>query len=319
MSESEEELNKLGKRVLSSLRSVDPLDPSIAAEERAKFLLQAEQMRSDALHIITGDKHKKAEHRINIFRRDLPIPLFRAVIVVMVVLFLLIGSSVTVFAAQSSLPGDPLYAIKSFSEDVRLTMALTPQSKLDLTLTYTNQRMSEINNLSSIGKELPVAITERYQQELERALELAAQMNDQQMQTALVQIKNMAEKQGMTMEELLAGLPEQASPAIIRLRERLQEQVMLSSFGESDPQAFRNEMRERHQIQQEMKHSSNSDSTEESPMTGQNTSMPGQEDNSTEMTQPTQMPGHKGPSNDQQQTMPGNGNHGPVATHTPKP
>jgi hypothetical protein len=54
-------------------------------------------------------------------------------------------------------------------------------------------------------------------------------------------------------------------------------------------------------------------------MTGQNTSMPGQEDNSTEMAQPTQMPGHKGPSNDQQQTMPGNGNHGPVATHTPKP
>jgi hypothetical protein len=319
MTESDEELNKFGKRVFSALRPADPLDPSTAAEEKAKFLAQVENMRSEGLPVITGEPQKKAGRLAGIFHRKQPLPLFKVLIAVMVVVILLVGSSATVFAAQNSLPGDPLYTIKSFSEDVRLTMALTPQTKLDLTLTYTNRRAGEISNLVSNGASLPAQTSERYQQELEHALELAAQLNDQQMQTALIQIKNMAENQGMTIEELLAKLPEQATPAIIRLQERLQEQVMLSSFGESDPQAFRNEMKARQQIRQEMKHSSEPEQTEEFPMIGGNTPMPEQNDTSTEMTQPTQVPGHKGPDNGQDQNMPGNGNHGQGANHTPKP
>jgi len=319
MNQADEELNKFGKRILSPLSQVDPLNPASIAQERAKFLAQVETLRSDISTVTTNEAEKQSKREDRIYQRKQRMPLFRALIAVLVVVILLAGSSATVFAAQNSLPGDPLYTIKSLSEDVRFTMAINPQTKLDLTLTYTNRRVEEISSLVANGQELPSQTSDRYQLELEQALELAAQMNDQQMQAALIQIKNGAEKQGMTMEELLAKLPEQASPAILRLQERLQEQVMLSSFGESDPQAFRNEIRERQKIRQSMKHSTEPEQTEEIPVIADNTPMPGQDNNGSEIVQPTQMPGHNGQGNGQDETLPGNGNHGPGSTHTPKP
>jgi hypothetical protein len=319
MNHSDEELNKFGKRILSPLSQVDPLDPASIAQERAKFLAQVQHLRTDLPVVINNETEKQSNREDRIYLRKQRMPLFRALIAVLVVVILLAGSSATVFAAQNSLPGEPLYAIKSLSEDVRLTMALNPQTKLDLTLTYTNRRAEEISSLVANGEELPTQTSARYQLELEQALDLAAQMNDQQMQVALIQIKNRAEKQGMTMEELLANLPEQASPAILRLQERLQEQVMLSSFGESDPQAFRNEIRERQKIRQSLKHSTEPEQTEEIPLIADNTPMPGQDNNGNEMGQPTQMPGHNGQGNGQDESLPGNGNHGPGPTHSPKP
>jgi hypothetical protein len=319
MNHSDEELNKFGKRILSPLSQVDPLDPASIAQERAKFLAQVEHLRTYLPVVTNNETEKQSNREDRIYLRKQRMPLFRALIAVLVVVILLAGSSATVFAAQNSLPGEPLYAIKSLSEDVRLTMALNPQTKLDLTLTYTNRRAEEISSLVANGEELPTQTSARYQLELEQALDLAAQMNDQQMQVALIQIKNRAEKQGMTMEELLANLPEQASPAILRLQERLQEQVMLSSFGESDPQAFRNEIRERQKIRQSLKHSTEPEQTEEIPLIADNTPMPGQDNNGNEMGQPTQMPGHNGQGNGQDESLPGNGNHGPGPTHSPKP
>jgi hypothetical protein len=319
MKQSDEELNKFGQRILSALRQVDPLDSASIAQERAKFLAQVENLRTDLAAATTSEIEKQSKRVASIYQRKQRVPLFRALIAVLVLVILLVGSSATVFAAQNSLPGDPLYAIKSLSEDVRLGFAFNPESKLNLTLRYTNRRVEEISSLVANGEELPTQISERYQLELEQALDLATQMDDLQMQAALIQIKNGAVKQGMTMEELLAKLPGQASPAIIRLQERLHEQVMLSSFGESDPQAFRNEIRERQKIRQNMKHSTEPDKTEEIPVIADNTPMPGQDNNSTEMVQPTPIPGHNGQGNGQDQTMPGNGNHGSRPTLSPKP
>jgi hypothetical protein len=319
MNHSDEELNKFGKRILSPLSQVDPLDPASIAQERAKFLVQVEHLRTDLPLVINNETEKQSNREDRIYLRKQRMPLFRALIAVLVVVILLAGSSATVFAAQNSLPGEPLYAIKSLSEDVRFAVALNPQTKLDLTLTYTNRRAEEISSLVANGEELPAQTSNRYQLELEQALDLAAQMNDQQMQAALIQIRNGAEKQGMTMQELLAKLPEQASPAILRLQERLQEQVILSSFGESDPQAFRNEIRERQKIRQSLKHSTEPEQTEEIPLIADNTPMPGQDNDGIEMGQPTQIPGHNGQGNSQDETLPGNGNHGPGPTHSPKP
>jgi hypothetical protein len=325
MSESNEDLNKFGKRILSPLRQVDPLDPKIAAEERAKFILQGENLRKDLSSKHTDVTSTKAVSEPNTLRGKQPLPLFKALIAVILVAIILVGSSITVYAAQSSLPGEPLYTIKSISEDVRLSMAFSTKAKLDLTLTYTNRRVSEISSLVSEGQDLPDQTSDRYQQELEHALELAAQMDDQQMQVSLGEIKKVAENQGMTMAKLLASVPEQASPAIIRLRERLQEQVMLSSFGETDPQAFRNEIRQRQQIRQGSKHTSEPEQTESTPVISPNAPMPEQEQNGNgkDRNQPTEMPGHEGqgngPENGQGQSTTGSSKHGSDATHTPKP
>jgi Domain of unknown function (DUF5667) len=317
------ELDEYGKRVFAPLLSAPPIDPQTAAAEKSQFLLQGEYLRLGFIPQ-AGEIYPERDHqRIDALRGKQPIPLVKALIATLLVLFILVGSSVTVFAAQSSLPGDPLYTIKSWSEDVRLSMTISKKAKLDLTLDYTNRRMDEISNLVADGKTLPDQTSVRFQGELENAIELAAQMDDTQMQLALGQIKHRAESQGMTIENLIKTLPPQAEPAILRLQQRLIEQVQLSTFGQGNPQAFRSQIHERLHKQQGPKKSPTPGQSMSTPTEISNTPLPKQEDNGigngNGKSQPTEVPGHGGPGKGQGQPTPGNGNHEPELRITPVP
>ncbi len=310
MSRTEREMNEYGKRVLSPLQPVPPTDPEIMQAEKAKFLLKGEHLRNNLVPGFTGKKSGATDVHSGGRRGWASLPIYKALWVAVLLLVLLAASSLTVYAAQSSLPGDALYAIKSVSEDIRLSLTFTPQAKLNLTMDYTTKRVGEIQSLVRQGKSLPDQTSQRYLQELEDELQLAAQMNDQAMQTALLMIKVKAEDQGMTVEELIARLPNRASPAIIRLQERLLEQIQLSTIGESNPQAFRTEIQEREHGRHGPRKPSASDqpaslSTEESA-----TGIPSLQSTKDVMDQGTAQPEH---------VKPGNGNHNPNPTHTPKP
>jgi len=317
MTRADGELDEYGKRTLAPLRSAPPIHPRIAEAEKSKFLLQGENLRQG---LIPGfdEIYKERDYRkLNAIRGKQLSTLFKALVVTILVVILLVGSSFTVYAAQSSLPGQPLYTIKSWSEDVRLSMTLSTKAKLNLTLDYTNRRMNEISRMVASGKALNDRTSERLQSELDNALQLAAQLDDPQMQYALGQIKRQAENQGMTIEELISKLPPQAEPAIIHLQERLDEQVKLSTIGEKDPQAFRSEVHERLHKRQGSKHTPTSDQSQSYPEGLSGTPMPEQEGNGND--HPNEVPGHGGQGNGQGQSTPGNGNHGPKPTDTPAP
>lgn len=315
MSRVENNLDEYGKRALAPLRHAPPIDPSVLSDEKAKFLLHAENLRKNIIPTRLRPTERKPDTRWV----RLSTPIFKTFVISIFVLLLVAGSSFTVYAAQSSLPGEPLYSVKSLSEDIRLILTFSTKDKLDLTLDFTNRRMGEISNLVEAGKSLPEGTSDRYQHELEDALQLATQMDDQQMFIALGQIKKLAEDQGITIEELLISLPNQTSPAIIHLKERLQEQVQLSTIGEKNPQEFRLEIRERAHNRQGLKHAPISDDLESTPAIASVTPMPAQDENG--MNQPTEIPGHGNSGNGQGQSTPGNsnGNHGPNPTHTPNP
>lgn len=312
MTKAEDELDKYGKRLLAPLRQAHDMDRPTAARERAKYMSQAEQLRQGVSVESNFARQQPARGISGIFQRRLSPSLVKVFAVSLIVLVILFGSSFTVYAAQGSLPGDPLYTVKSWSEDVRLTMTSSSESKLNLILNYTNRRAGEISKLAASGKTVPIQTSERYQDELDSALVLAADMGDSQMQYALGQIKHQAEKQGMSLEELITTLPPQAEPAIIHLQERLQEQVNLSTFGEKDPQAFRMEVRER----QRGRHgASNKTPQSDNPMATptEKSEVPkpndGTKNNGSGSQKPTEMPGHdnQGTGGDNS----GNGKHGP--------
>ncbi|OGO11843.1 MAG: hypothetical protein A2030_02105 [Chloroflexi bacterium RBG_19FT_COMBO_50_10] len=312
--------DEYAKQILAPLHPTPPLDPLIAAEEKAKFLLLGENMRQA---FTTDGIEKRVKHGnflAHLSRRQ--IPLFKGLVATLIALVILIGSSLTVYAAQGSLPGESLYSLKVIGEDIRLSLTRSPQARLDLTLDYTNRRVGEISTLSSGGEALPDQTTERLQSELEDALELAAQMDDHQMQNALGKIKNLAASQGMTLEELITKHPEQAAPAMIHLQERLREQVKLSTLGESDPQSFRKEIRAR-QGRNPGKHISTpaSDDSRKTPAHGSTTPLPMQDskdrDNGTKL--PENKPGQGGNNPGQGNSIPGNGNHGKYPVNTPTP
>ncbi len=310
MTRVERELDEYGKRILSPLQPVPPTDPRMMEEEKARFLLKGENLRNNMIPNLAEKKQVQAGRHAGRYSGFFSMPVFKALAIAVIVLVLVTASSITVFASQSSLPGDPLYTIKSISEDVRLSLTFSTEAKLDLTMDYTNHRVNEIQGLVTQGKSLPDQTSERYQRELEEELQLAAQLDDQQLHAALVQIKAQAESQGMTVEELIARLPNQASPAIIHLQERLREQVELSMIGEQNPQAFRREIHDREHGRQGPNQEATDDQQELLTTQGAITPAPSEENTGNGMSKPTEEPGHGNP---------GNGNHTPNPTHTPKP
>ena len=165
--------------------------------------------------------------------------------IVITITLLFGGAGATVYAAQGSLPDESLYPVKTWSEDVRLSLAGSSQGQLDLTLDFTHRRVAEIAELRADGKPIPGAAATRLQNELDAVLQIAARMEDSQMVQALEQIRLRAETQSQTMTTLMGRGSGQDNMDLVRLQERLLEQVRLTAAGEADPQGFRLQVRAR--------------------------------------------------------------------------
>src|SRR4030043_2244469 len=187
--------DEYGKRVLAPLQPAPPLDPQISAGEKTRFLLKAENFRQVFVPGVDSlDKQQEHGMSMESFRK-LPMSLLKALVAALIALFVLVGSSLTVYAAQDSLPGETLYPLKTISEDIQLSLTHSPKARLDMTLDYTNRRVEKITTLLEKGRLLPAQASERFQGELESALQLAAQMEDIEMLNALWEIKSHAENQ----------------------------------------------------------------------------------------------------------------------------
>ena len=320
MTQNDDELDEYGKTILATLRASPEPDPQVLAKERVKFLAQGESLRQSV------SPRPKARHigwinrMVPAFRRKEMLPMLKTLIALVIALSILAGSSFTVYAAQSSLPDEPLYPVKAWSEDVRLALTSSAQGKLDLTLDFTNRRVSEIASLLAGGKILPEKTSTRFQEELDAALELAAEMDDTQLLQALEQIRQHAVTQGTTMADLMTTVSSQANPTLIRLRERLQEQVRLCAAGETDPQGFRLQMRERQRNRQGPPNQTSTQpiTTPSDPSNPSNPTYNGYGPGPGE-GQTTGEPGHYGPGGGSGQSTPGSGGYGPgpISTHTP--
>ncbi len=322
MTRADHELEEFGRKTFDALRPSPPLNEQAASELKAKFLFEGENLRQASIKEPGGEVTRPSRRKRGLFEAFQRKPAMKALVAVLLAfVVLLASSSLTVFASQSSLPGQPLYPVKSWSEDVQLSVTYSPDAKLRLTLNYTNRRMEEISSLLAGGNTISDQTANRFQNELEDALQLAAQLNDTQIQQALGEIKNHAEKQGLLIQELIVKLPPQADPAVQRLQERLNEQVQLSNIGEKNPKEFRVQVRERLQRVHGPKHSPDTGQSQTTTDETVITPLPSQESHNhgIEMSQPTDSPDNSGSGNGQGQTTPGNGNHGLNPTHTPKP
>lgn len=306
MTRVDDELDEYGKHVLAPLRAAPPMGLPLAEQEKARFMNLGAKLQQDLSPQSSGIDQYNDHPALRSTRVRQPLPLLKFLVATLLALVVLVGSSITVYAAQNSLPGEPLYVIKSWSEDIRLSITSSPKARLDLTLDYTNRRMGEITSLLATGKVLPPQTSERFQVELENALLLAAQMDDKQMQNALKKIRHLAESQGMTIEELVTILPEQAEPAIAHLQQRLQEQVTLSSIGEYDPQAFRSEIRGRQRLHPGTHKSTPASDNSGTPLPTGNGNGHGNGNH-----QPSEVPGHSGNGPGQGKSTPDKENQGP--------
>jgi hypothetical protein len=150
------------------------------------------------------------------------------------------GVGTTAYAAQDSLPTDPLYPVKEFTEQVRLAITSDMEAEVQLLLDFVNERMEEMVALANGGKEVPEETQLKFQEQLRLALAKAAQLGDPELQGVLQRLQTMTQNQIQTMsqaqENQPADAPCEALQVAIRAMNRVRNDV---EEGLSDPTTFR--------------------------------------------------------------------------------
>ncbi len=224
----EEELSPRVDYYLDALRSVPPRDPRRAARTRARFIAQAVSARPAPRHtgwtfILFGKERKMVQILISL----------------LLVLASVAGFTGTLYAAQDDLPGQTLYPLKTWSEEVSLALTADPARQVERLMEMTQRRMEEVVALTQAGQVPPETVLQRMEQHLYRAMERAAAQGDEQMVRTLSRV----EERLRAMQQRLASIPQ--TPVRERVWTQLEAWRRLAEVGEADPAQFRQRIRER--------------------------------------------------------------------------
>ncbi|RPI81719.1 MAG: hypothetical protein EHM41_20020, partial [Chloroflexi bacterium] len=114
------------------------------------------------------------------------------IIVVSIIAMLVLmwgGFGVTVAAAQTSLPGDALYDVKLWSEDLVLMVAEKTQYGTEVALDLADRRVEEIKEVLEDGEILPEEVLIRYQEHIANAFAVSEDLNEDELREEQLQLQ----------------------------------------------------------------------------------------------------------------------------------
>jgi hypothetical protein len=195
---------------------------------RARFLAEAVSAQS----VSAGYGTRHIGQSVNFRKERFAMNMLVTAVLIFTLLFG--GTAGTVYAAQNTLPTDFLYPVKTLSEDVRLSLTLGPQERVELLEQLAQRRVEEIVALQNRGVEPPATVSLRLQQHNWQAISLAAGVEDAAMQPLLERLRIRLQAQYNALEQV-----DKQSPALLQTRNTLQTQLRLVETGLTDPQGFR--------------------------------------------------------------------------------
>jgi uncharacterized membrane protein YgcG len=236
----------------AKLREISPRDPKRTSDGRAAYLLHARELmqkkpqpapisREPQNRLILWTNTLSQAFRI----KEMPQMFTKVMAVVIAAVLLFGGFAATAYASQASLPNDALYGVKTFGENVRLSLASQGDDKLGLALEFAQRRVEEIAALKELGIEIPPHVAAQYQEQVEYTLRLAAGLPDEQIVPGLERVRTRLQEQLQRLDQLSQVNPN--DPALIQARDRVREQLRLVDDGLGDPQQFRERIRTREQ------------------------------------------------------------------------
>ena len=217
---------------LERLRKGEKLEPS--AEEELESLLELasriQEISTPPTEAFVGDLEKRVVEKARALQRARRrslwdrylTPIFspgrarRWAAVLAVILALVLASAGTAIAAQSSIPGDPLYPVKRVTERLGLLVVRDPPGKTYLRLEFTRRRTEEIEALDDRGEEVEESILVELATETEETLE---------------EIEVAPEGNRETLFEKLVGLTERQQEVLERVRGRVLSEQARSALG----------------------------------------------------------------------------------------
>ncbi len=148
------------------------------------------------------------------------------------------GGAGLAYAAQGSLPAEPLYAVKLVTEDLQLAFAGDPAAKVDVLTELAGRRVQEMVALANKHQAAQPAVADRLQSQLNQALAAAAGLDDPR--PALNAIQRMAAAAAPALEAARQAAPD--DPSLLRAEQTLVQAWALTQAGLTDMQQFRNQM-----------------------------------------------------------------------------
>ena len=151
--------------------------------------------------------------------------MFNFVVSVIVIASLLLGGGgVGVAAAQSSQPGDLLYPVKTWSEDVYTNFLFGDQVRFEYALTLADRRIEEMRTMFEAGEVPEEALQLRLEEHIRTALELAVQRIENA-EPLLEQIRLRMEEQLRLMLEQHSGQTPRGEMVQNQVRDMLQTRI----------------------------------------------------------------------------------------------
>ena len=223
--------------LLDQLRDVPGRTPEAQAAGQTAFLEQARAAKLAAAARLPADPKAARPGRRFSFGTRIRFSLLRSLVAAVLAAILLLATATTVYAAQGSLPDEPLYPVKTLSEDALLALTPSSRAQLSLTLAYTDRRLAEMTALQSRGLPIPAKLLDRYQGELDRTMQLAAGLGDSALPPSLDQVSQHAHGQLHQLNEMEKNNP--GSPGLAGVQLLLKDQIREADLGKNDPQGFR--------------------------------------------------------------------------------
>jgi len=216
---------------LNELRSVPERDPRAASRGRARFLSQAVSASEYQRHKGWKLFPRKEQFAMNLL------------ISIVVVAGLLFGGGVTVQAAQDDLPNEPLYGLKTWSEELSLRFQGDPEARVERLMELIQTRTQEMERLTEAGQTPPDQVRLRLETHLQQALQICSNMDDPALDRTLLQLRDQLRQHDRQMQHLQELASPDAQPILARTRTTLQTRLQLVDGGLVDHEMFRNTIR----------------------------------------------------------------------------
>jgi hypothetical protein len=193
---------KFGKEIRSLLEITTGLmpektNPSLEFKERARRRLLEEMQ----------PKLAESSHGFWPWRELVPVRVLVSVLVVILVLGTAGGS--TVYASQSSLPGDILYSVKTGAENIQLALTPGATAKSSLHLKFAQRRVDEMAQEVKLNKPITIQNLGRIEGQYDDAIkELNNSNNIEAIERVLSRMSEDSLNQQFELEESLANAPE---------------------------------------------------------------------------------------------------------------
>jgi Domain of unknown function (DUF5667) len=218
---------------LEQLKSIPAREAQRAQAGRAAFLQEARQLAQAVSAPAELRPIEWKQKILSIFStRKERSPMLSSLTTLLLVLTLIFGGSgITLASAQSSLPDQPLYNLKLWSEELRFNLARDPQAAWQLAESFAERRGTETQAMLAAGQAPSQAVQARYQSQIEQTTRLAAGLPADQALGALEQIRQQLRQQEQSLSQLQLQNNTQAEAARQRLQSMLQARIRSVEAG----------------------------------------------------------------------------------------